>query len=175
MKGMIKMKFDITWTITIVMAFSSVFSSIAIAIINNRHNEKLQKMKLEHDFKLQELQIEQQENFNLSSIYYSDKKSAFSDFLKAAGHFPEDKQSLKNYGSLHASIDNASLFCNSKNRSLLEEFLNFVNTEAFSSGYDTADLTTYSNQVTLLALSLSKELEISKPVINCDNCDNCVH
>lgn len=169
------MKFDITWTITAVIAFSSVFSSIAIAIINNRHNEKLQKMKLEHDFRLQRLRIIQQEKINLSSTYYSDKKSAFSDFLKAAGHFSEDKQSLKNYGILHASIDNASLFCDSKNQLLLEEFLYFVNTEAFSSGYGTADLTTYSNQVTELALSLSKELEISKPIINCDNCDNSVH
>lgn len=146
------MKFDITWTITAVIAFSSVFSSIAI--INNRHNEKLQKMKLEHDFRLQRLRIIQQEKINLSSTYYSDKKSAFSDFLKAAGHFSEDKQSLKNYGILHASIDNASLFCDSKNQLLLEEFLYFVNTEAFSSGYGTADLTTYSNQVTELALSI---------------------
>lgn len=160
------MNFDITWTITAVIAVSSLLSPIAVAIINNRHNEKLKKLELDYNLRFQTLQINQQEENRLANIYYSDKKNAFSDFLKAAGHFPEDKQSLKNYGSLHASIDNASLFCSSENRLLLENFLNFINTEAFLGGYNTTDLTTYSDRVTQLTISLSKELEETKPVIN---------
>ena len=43
------MTFNITWTITAIIAVSSFLSPIAVAIINNHHHVRIRKMELEHD------------------------------------------------------------------------------------------------------------------------------
>lgn len=150
------MKFDITWTITAIIAVSSFASPIAVAIINNMHHAKMRKMELEHDEYLRQL-----------NIYYADKKTAFSNVLKAAGDYSGDKQSLDKYGVLHSAVNNALLFCNEENHDLLSKFLHYVDSEVFDKGYTESELITYSTYTDKLAFSLGKELESTKPLTDC--------
>lgn len=48
------LKFDITWTITAIIAVSSFLSPIAVAVINNLHHAKMRRMELDYDRHIKE-------------------------------------------------------------------------------------------------------------------------
>ena len=161
------MTIEITWTITAIIAVSSFFSPIAVAIINNRHHAKMRKMELEHDRTMYQLKLQEESILRQSQIYYSDKKTAFSEFTGKAGLFSMGKQSRNDYENLLSSINNALLFCSHENQMLLCEFQNYVDTKCFGYGYSAPERSEYAKKLNNIALSLNKELESTKPVIDC--------
>lgn len=54
------MNFDITWTITAIIAVSSFLSPIVVAIINNFHQARIRQIELEHDRHIRLLDIQHQ-------------------------------------------------------------------------------------------------------------------
>lgn len=146
------MHLDVTWSITAIIAACSLISPILVAMINNRHHTKIRQMELSHD-----------ESMRQFEIYYADKKTAFSNFLNAAGRFSSDKSDLELYGRLQSLLNKALLFANAENQKLLCDFLTFIDTEAFAQGHSSDLLSTYSNELNSLARSLNQELESSKP------------
>ena len=52
------MTIEITWTITAIIAVSSFLSPIFVARINNKHQEKLRKLELEHDEYMRQLDLQ---------------------------------------------------------------------------------------------------------------------
>lgn len=161
---MIHLTFDITWTITAIIAVSSFLSPIFVARINNRHSAKMRELDLAHDETMRKLDLQHQATIKQFDIYYADKKAAFSEFMRAAGHYSMGKQSASSYESMHAAVDNALLFCNSENQALLCDFLRYIDTSAFGGGCSPKERTTYSERLNAVAISLNKELESTKPV-----------
>ena len=162
------LEFDITWTITAIIAVSSFFSSIAVAVINNHHHAKMRKMELDYDQRIKELDLKQQVIIRQADIYYADKKRAYSEVLKCAGNFSFQKQNTESYGILHSAIDNAILFCSSNTRNSLDSFLSKVNAKFLGGNLSEPELLEYSNEVSLLAVALSHDLESTKPVMDCE-------
>lgn len=157
--------FDFTITVSVILAICALISPIITAIINNIHHTKIRKMELEYDKKSLQTKLIHEALIHQSDIYYADKKEAFADFLKTAGAFSMRKQSQHDYDALHSSIDKALLFCNEVNQSFLCEFQNYIDTQAFGSTYSPNERTEYSRKLNEIALSLSEELDSSKPVI----------
>lgn len=159
------MKFDITWTITAVIAVSSFLSPIFVAIINNRHHAKIRKMELEHDEYMHQLNLNQQSIVKQFDVYYADKKEAFSEFANTAGIFSMGKGSQRDYENLHSAIDKCMIFCNSENNQLLCDFQNYIDIQVFGGGYSPSERSEYSKRLNSVVLSLNKELQSTKPVI----------
>lgn len=90
------MTFDVTWTITAIIAVSSFLSPIAVAIINNMHNTKMRKIELEHDEYIRWLNFQQSTIINQFNVYYSDKKNAFADFQMLLDNFHSPKKKSVN-------------------------------------------------------------------------------
>lgn len=166
------MKLDITWTITAVIAVSAFLSPIFVAIINNRHQAKLRKMELEHDAYIKQLDLQHQATIRQSDIYYSDKKSAFSEFVQYAGAFSIGRNDSNLYQKLRSSIDGALLFCNEFNQILLIDFQKYIDSEVYCSSYGSSERLEYSKLLSEISLSLNRELEDTKPVINCESCEH---
>ncbi len=162
------MNLDITWTITAIIAVCSLISPIAVAIINNSHNARIKKIELEHDKQLRHIDLQQQALMRQTDIYYADKKEAFSEFAKCAGLFSMRRQNSNDYESLHSSIDKALLFCNADNQANLCRFQKYIDAQVFGTGYSPSERTEYSERLNELSLSLNRELESTKPVIDCE-------
>lgn len=155
---------DLSWVITAVIAIVAFLSPIVVAHINNRHTAKMKQMEFTHEEKLKQIEHSQQMAEKQFEIYYADKKAAFSDFCQAAGVFSMGKQSTRDYENLHSAINRALLFCDSKNQTALQNFLNYVNREAFGYGYTPPERETYSKYLMDIMLSLNAELESTKPI-----------
>lgn len=160
------MSLDITWTITAIIAVSSFLSPIAVAIINNRHQARLRKYELEHDRQIKQIDLNQQAIIHQADVYYADKKAVFMEFAKCAGAFSMDRSHTARYQALHSAIDNALLFCNSENQIMLIDFQILVDTELFGGSYTPDERADYSTRISKILMSLNKELESTKPVIN---------
>lgn len=158
------MKFDVTWTITAIIAVSSFLSPIFVAIINNRHHAKIRKMELEHDECVRWLDLQQSTIIKQFDIYYEDKKKAFSHFAHDAGLFSFAKQNHHEYQALQASAHTAMLFCNESNCHLLSDFLEYAD-NIFGDGYSKNERDEYTKTFTSVITSLNKELASTKPVI----------
>lgn len=158
------MTFDVTWTITAIIAVSSFLSPIAVAIINNRHNTKMRKIELEHDEYIRWLNFQQSTIINQFNVYYSDKKNAFADFSNAAGQFSFAKEEEREYKMLQSSAHTAMLYCNKSNYDLLSDFLEYID-NIFGSGYTKAERDDYTKTLTSVITSLNEELASTKPII----------
>ena len=165
------MEFDITWTITAIIAVSSFLSPIFVALINNHHNAKMRKIELEYNACLRKMDLMQENITRQSDIYYSDKKQAFRDFLQAIGNYGGNKEDLDTYGQLLSSANTALLFCSKENKTNIRDFLTYVDLSTLGSGYSSEILLEYNSKAMNLAESLSTELESSKPITNCADCD----
>lgn len=159
------MQFDITWTITAIIAVSSFISPIIVAIINNRHHTKIRKLELSHDEQIRKFDLQQQASVRQCDIYYADKRQAFLDFLEAAGNFSVKRGSNSHYEILQSTIQRALLFCNSDNQHRLHDFLSYVDESVYGSTHTKTERTTYSNTLIEIAVHLNEELESTKPVI----------
>lgn len=160
------MKFNVTWTITAIIAVSSFLSPIFVAIINNRHQAKMRKMELEHAEHIRWLDFQQSTVIKQFDVYYEDKKKAFSDFAHAAGLFSFAKEEENEYQLLQASAHKAMLFCNQSNYDFLSDFLEYVD-DIFGSGYTKTERDEYTKTLTSIITSLNEELASTKPVIQC--------
>lgn len=71
------MKFDITWTITSIIAVSSFLSPIFVACVNNWHHSKIRQLELEHDRALKRIDLQLQASIRQLDVYYNDKNLLF--------------------------------------------------------------------------------------------------
>ncbi|MDT2687502.1 hypothetical protein [Enterococcus gallinarum] len=74
------MKFDSTVTLAVLVMFVSLISPIAVAIINNRHLEKMKQLDLA------------QENFRTITLH---KRELFENYLKLIGEFSYEHTEAK--------------------------------------------------------------------------------
>lgn len=165
------MKFDVTWTITAIIAVSSFLSPIFVAIINNRHHAKIRKMELEHDEHIRWLDFQQSTIIKQFDVYYEDKKKAFSDFAHAAGLFSFAKQHSQEYQSLQSATHIAMLYCTPSNYDLLSDFLEYAD-NIFGDRYTKNERDDYTKTLTTVITSLNEELASTKPVIQCESSKN---
>ena len=161
------MTLEITWTITAIIAVSSFLSPIFVAIINNKHQTKMRKLELEHDEYMRQLDIQQQLTEKQFDIYYSDKKTAFADFLRAAGAYSRGKKNPHDYELLQSSLQISLLFCNDGSKPLLLSFLEYA--DKISGGsYTERERDEYSKTLAAVTTALNRELTLTKPVMNCE-------
>lgn len=150
------MKFDITWTITSIIAVSSFLSPVLVAIINNRHQRKMRKMELEHDIAVKKL-----------TIHYEDKKKAFSDFLFNAGIMCSNNVAYEIKQNFFACVQTASLFASAENQNLISKFasdiMGYLDRTTPPNAYDTL-----RNNLLVISASLNNELNLLQAEIyNC--------
>lgn len=83
-------KFDMTISISVIVALCAILSPMITAIINNRYQIKLKRMEL--------LQQEHQD----SALYH---RSVYENYLKHAGRciYLSDQDALKEYGEFYYS------------------------------------------------------------------------
>ncbi len=158
------MSFDITWTITAIIAVSSFLSPIFVVIINNKHHSAIRKLELEHDAQLRKMDLELQAATRQCDIYYADKKAAFSNFLEAAGRYPFETQTIEVYHNLLSSAGQALLFCESHTQEAINSFILYAD-DLFGGNFSTNIRLEYSSHLRNIAQILNDELETSKPII----------
>lgn len=159
------MQFEITWTITAIIAVSSFLSPILVAIINNRHHTRIRKLELEYDKNMKQLDLNNQATIRQADIYYADKKQVFTEFINASCNLYIHSNGRESYDHFIASLNRAILFCNSQNQEKLKNFLSFINNEIYCK--DIFNNPTCVERLFDLSLSLNHELELTKPVIDC--------
>ena len=158
---------DLSWSVTVAVIFASCFSSIAVAMINNHHARSMKKLELVHEEKQKQMELAISSSEKQLGIYYADKRTAFSDFLNAAGLFSMSKHSTKAYEQLHSSLDKALLFCNAETQQSLLNFIQYVDNDVFGVDGNKTVRQSYTSQLTKLAIQLNQELDSTKPVIDC--------
>lgn len=165
------MKFDITWTITAVIAVSSFLSPVVVSIINNKHHTEIRKMELKHNETIRFYDIQQQLSTRQSDIYYADKKEAFSKLLKVAGTYLSNTKNSIFYSNLLSALQECMLFCSSKNQALLIEFLDYAES-IYYSDFSSNIRINYSKTLTNISIALNEELQSTKPVIDRKQCEH---
>lgn len=160
--------FDLSWTITAVIAIAAFLSPIFVAIINNHHSRLMRKMDIKHEEKLKDIDAHLELSKKQFDVYYADKKNAFSNFLLNAGKFSASKQNPISYSEVHSSLHCALLFCNAETQILLTEFLKYVDSTAYGTPSSPSIREEYSSYLNGIALQLSKDLASTKPAINCE-------
>ena len=153
---------DLSLAVTIILAITSILSPIIVAIINNWHHSKIRRKELEHDARIRQMDLQQQAITHQLSIYYEDKKVAFSEFLNAAGTYSMGKQSTHDYENIQAATQTVLLFCNSENQALILEFLNYID-DIVGDSYSHQERSEYSKTLAKLTIALNQELEATKP------------
>lgn len=141
--------------VTSVIAIAAIVSPTLVAIINNTHQTKLKILEFRHDSRVRQFEI-----------YYADKKAAFSEFIRAAGAFASDRADTSAYADLLSALNRALLFCDHKNKTVLHDFLGFIDSEFFSSGEDLDSYREYSERLHGVADCLSLDLESTKPRVD---------
>lgn len=141
--------------VTSVIALAAIVSPMLVAIINNSHQAKLKTLEFKHDSRVRQFEI-----------YYADKKAAFSEFIRAAGAFASDRADTSSYADLLSALNRALLFCDYKNKTVLHDFLGFIDGECFNPGEDLDSYREYSERLHSVADCLSLDLESTKPRID---------
>ena len=156
---------DLSWAITATIAVVAFLSPIVVAIINNHHSRIMRQMDIAHQETIKKMESDTALIEKQFSIYYADKKAAFSDFLQASGQFSLTMQSTTAYEALHSSADKALLFCNGYNQELIIRFLERVDEEFFGKQTSREQRKAYTFCITYIASSLNTELLNTKPPI----------
>lgn len=157
---------DLSWAITTVIAITAFLSPIVVALINNHHAAKMKQMEFVHEENLKQMEQSRQMAEKQFEIYYADKKSAFTEFIQAAGDYSTGKEYRNTYSRLHSATNKVLLFCNEKNQDLMLNFLNKVDKSSFGKGCTSEELQSFSQTLTCIARSLNDELSSNKPVTN---------
>lgn len=153
------MEIDLTWTITAIIAVSSFASSVAVALINNKQQQKMHQMDLDYDKSVAELRVKQ-EIFHLQSDKnYVDKKAAYMCFIEKAGHFTCAPFDLQNYADLLSASSNVILFCTDETQHLLSEFIAYAEELTTCCELSKDELKIYHHNLSELSLAFRKELE----------------
>lgn len=141
--------------VTSVIAIAAIVSPMLVAVINNTHQTKLKILEFKHDSRVRQFEI-----------YYADKKAAFSEFIRAAGVFASDRSDTSAYADLLSALNRAVLFCDHKNKTVLHDFLDFIDGKCFNSGEDLDSYREYSERLHGVADCLSLDLESTKPRVD---------
>lgn len=141
--------------VTSVIALAAIVSPTLVAIINNTHQTKLKILEFKHDSQVRQFEI-----------YYADKKAAFSEFIRAAGVFASYRADTSAYADLLSALNRALLFCDHKNKTVLHDFLDFIDGECFNSSEDLDSYREYSKRLRNVADCLSLDLESTKPRVD---------
>lgn len=82
------LNFDLTVSISVILALAAIISPILTALINNRHHTKIRKMEM------------QQQTYENTILH---KRTVFENYLKVAGKciYYSDTSSLKEYGEFY--------------------------------------------------------------------------
>lgn len=139
------MEFNLTVTISVIIALVALVSPIAVAIINNRYQARLRKMELQHDLEVKQM-----------DLYYSEKKQAFDLFLKNAGSYRFIPTPIK-LDELQSAAYSAILFCNDEHKQEISNFLSFAN-EQFNIASNSSKMNEYNQLLFAIASFLNKEL-----------------
>ncbi len=142
------MDIKITWTITAIIAVSSFLSPIFVAIINNFHQRKLRKLELEYDMSLKKL-----------TVFYENKKNAFSNFLCEAGKACTDMGLPPTELDFYAHAQTAILFASKENQLLISSFIQTAAEELDGTASDFA-CHKLQSQLSSIAIALNKELTL---------------
>ena len=105
-----------TSTTTGIIAIIALISPIVVAMINNFFSYFMRR--LEFKARMKERQFD---------TYYTDKKEAFTEFVKDASELVTCIKSGNRYQAIFNSIHKAMLFSNEDNKKLLSDFLEYVN------------------------------------------------
>lgn len=139
------MEFNLTVTISVIIALVALVSPIAVAILNNRYQARLRKMELQHDLEVKQM-----------DLYYSEKKQAFYDLLKIAGVYRIDPD-RPNLERLQSAAYSAILFCNQENKAKLQSFVKLAN-EQFGQPISIDERMKYCEDLFSLSSALNDEL-----------------
>lgn len=139
------MEFNLTITISVIIALIALISPVAVAIINNRHQVKLRKMELHHDLEVKQM-----------DLYYSEKKQAFYDLLKIAGVYRTSPDQT-NLGKLQSAAYSAILFCNWENKDKIQSFVKLAN-DVFNQSFPSDERIKYCEALYSLSSVLNDEL-----------------
>lgn len=139
------MEFNLTVTISVIIALVALISPIAVAIINNLYHEKLRKMELQYDLEVKQM-----------DLYYSEKKQAFYDLLKIAGAYRIDP-GRTNLGKLQSAAYSAILFCNWENKDKIQSFVKLAN-DVFNQSFPSDERIKYCEALYSLSSVLNDEL-----------------
>lgn len=139
------MEFNLTVTISVIIALVALVSPIAVAILNNRYQARLRKMELQHDLEVKQM-----------DLYYSEKKQAFYDLLKIAGVYRigPDRPNLER---LQSAAYSAILFCNQENKAKIQSFVKLAN-EQFAQSIPIDERIKYCEALYSLSSVLNDEL-----------------
>lgn len=145
------MKFDITWSITAIIAVISFLSPIVVSIINNKHQYAMRKLEL---------------NANLADkqliSLYNQKVDAYKKFVRAAGKYSLHNLSTgsaESYTALNASLHEVMILCDSETYFLLLDFQSHIDTL-------TQNRADYNSLFTKISASLNRELSSLLSQIN---------
>lgn len=86
------MKLDSTITISIILAICALFAPSITAIINNRHQYKIRKLELRHNFITNKLLLDFSERFSNHTI--SNRDEYITELNKIADSFNSELSSL---------------------------------------------------------------------------------
>lgn len=159
---------DLSWTITAVIAVAAFLSPIIVAFMNNRHAHIIRQLDIAHAETLKKMELESAFIEKQFTIYYSDKKMVFSNFLQAAGNFSMYKQSSSSYAELQSSLSQAMLFCTTETQHFLLSFQKYVDENVYGNNYTISDRLKYSQQLMEISQILNSELTSTKPMMNRD-------
>lgn len=135
------MKLDSTITISIILAICALFAPSITAIINNRHQYKIRKLELRHNFIT-----------NQSNVIYANKYNVYKSFLEEASKYSMFNDYAKEFTSILACTQDALLLCNPETKKLLLDFL-----ERFSN-HTISNRDEYITELNKIADSFNSEL-----------------
>ena len=144
-----------TGIVTAIIALAAIISPILVAVVNNSHQSKIKAQEFEYNNQVRQFEI-----------YYNDKKTAFLEFIHAAGIFTSNRGDTEAYANLLSALNKAVLFCSHENKTALHSFLDFADNESFNLDEDLETCRKYSEHLHGIADCLSLDLESTKPHTN---------
>ena len=139
--------------ISIILAIGSVLSPVWVALINNSNQRKLRQLELNHDMSMKKL-----------TIFYEDKKNAFTSFLTAAGKVCTDEALYEVEQDFYAFAQLAALFETDENQKLISEFTSDI-MRYLDKGMKPNDCDMFKDDLSKITSALNKELASLKEEI----------
>lgn len=132
-----------------IITIVTVLSSSLITIVSNLYSLHIRKVEL----KVQTAQ-------NQYSLLYAEKATAFKEFVSTSSSLIVNIDSGNNYELVLCSAHKALLLCNNQNKSLLNDFISFVDCRLFDNAKpDAAWRHLYWEKLSILTCSLNEELQ----------------
>lgn len=137
------MKLDSTITISIILAICALFAPSITAIINNRHQYKIRKLELQHDYISHQL-----------DLIYQNKYEIYKVFLEEASKYSMFNDYANDFTSALASAQSTLLLCDKKTKPLLLQFIEGIENHSSSNRQE------YVNLLNCISDSLNRELSL---------------